>query len=666
MPISSTKNTRGAPEINRTKAFSLPSPRNDSDGGFNSTNDFYRQIVNSLEDYAVFTTDTKGIINSWNTGAEKLLEYSQDEVLGRSASLFFTPEDLKKKSHEKELKTARKFGESVDERWHIKKSGKRFWASGKVFFLSDKKGTILGFTKIMRDITQHKIMEEERKKLNQELEIERNKLEEVFELAPAFMALLQGKNHVFEIVNKAYYQLIGNRDILHKAVIEGLPEIKGQGFIEILDSVYQSGKPFVGKQLKFLLQQKSGTPLQERYLDFIYQPIKDINNQTTGIFVHGYDVTEVVKARQSFEQTAGELEAVINSIPDGVIISDQNGIKKANKQAVKILGFNSEKDIYKNISLLINKLDLRHSDNEKKITYKNSALAQALSGKKIVYEAVITNQLTRQKQSIRAAAAPIYNGREIKGAVAVVTDITDRKRLESQKDEFIGIASHELKTPVTSIKAYTQVLKYKFQQQGDLESATQLSKMDAQLNKLTNLIGDLLDVTKIEAGKLRFEKNMFDFDELVNEVTELMQLTTNRHKIILKCNTNQNIVGDRERTGQVLTNLISNAIKYSPRSKKICVTGSTDNNFVYVSVKDFGIGMSKVSQMKVFDRFYRVSGPNNQSFPGLGLGLYISAEIIKRLGGTIWVESTKGRGSTFSFSLPIIKEKLKQLEEPKT
>ena len=248
----------------------------------------------------------------------------------------------------------------------------------------------------------------------------------------------------------------------------------------------------------------------------------------------------------------------------------------------------------------------------------------------------------------------------MEGIAVFLIDITHqkemeakRRELEQQKDEFIGIASHELKTPVTSVKAYTQVLKYKFEKGGDLVSAAQLAKMDAQLDKLTNLIGDLLDVTKIEAGKLQFEIARFSFDDLVREVVENMQLTTERHTLVLETQAKKSIFGDRDRIGQVLTNLISNAIKYSPRADTILITTTLLQNHVQLSVRDFGVGIAKKSQDKVFERFYRVSGSQQYTFPGLGLGLYISAEIISRLQGRMWVESAKGKGSTFYVKLPI-------------
>lgn len=239
------------------------------------------------------------------------------------------------------------------------------------------------------------------------------------------------------------------------------------------------------------------------------------------------------------------------------------------------------------------------------------------------------------------------------GYIGTCVDITELKQLQRQKDEFLGIASHELKTPVTSIKAYAQVLESMFRDSGDERKADMVKKMDAQVNRLTNLIGDLLDVTKIQTGKLQFNDCEFDFNTLVKELAEDLQRTTRKHHIILELDATGTIFADKERIGQVITNLITNAIKYSPNADKIVIFTKKEKDEVRLCVQDFGIGIPDDKKDKVFEQFYRVSGDKQHTFPGLGLGLYISSEIIKREGGKIWVTSIEGRGSTFCFSLPL-------------
>jgi PAS domain S-box-containing protein len=242
------------------------------------------------------------------------------------------------------------------------------------------------------------------------------------------------------------------------------------------------------------------------------------------------------------------------------------------------------------------------------------------------------------------------------GYIGACVDITEQKYLQQQKDNFIAIASHELKTPVTSIKAYTQVLERMLKAKGDLTEAGMIGKMDKQIDRLISLIGDLLDATKINTGKLQFNDRPFDFNEMLTDLIEDLEHSSSTHTFTRKFLADGFVFGDRERIGQVVTNLVTNAIKYSPNSKEIIIHSDIKGNEVHACVEDFGIGIPERSLEKVFEQFYRVSGDMQHTFPGLGLGLYISSEIIKREGGTIWVNSVEGKGSTFCFSLPLYKK----------
>lgn len=256
-----------------------------------------------------------------------------------------------------------------------------------------------------------------------------------------------------------------------------------------------------------------------------------------------------------------------------------------------------------------------------------------------------------------ATGKPQYDNNEnFTGYIGACVDITEQKHLQQQKDDFIGIASHELKTPVTSIKAYTQILERMLLKKGEEKEAAMINKMDAQINRLTNLIGDLLDVTKINSGKLQFNDRNFDFNELVSEIVEDLQRTTEQHQLVQNLQNIGIVYGDRERIGQVITNLVSNAIKYSPEAQQIIIHSSFMEDEVVLCVEDFGVGIAEDKLNRVFEQFYRVSGNMQHTFPGLGLGLYISAEIIKREHGRIWVNSTPGKGSTFCFALPLKKK----------
>ncbi len=222
------------------------------------------------------------------------------------------------------------------------------------------------------------------------------------------------------------------------------------------------------------------------------------------------------------------------------------------------------------------------------------------------------------------------------------------------RDDFISIASHELRTPLTSLKLYIQVLQKQLSGRGEESLARSFAKMDAQLNKLTLLVEDLLNVSRIGHGKLEFQEDWFDLNEVVKEIVEQIQSTTSKHRIRVEGSISQLIWGDKDRIGQVLTNLLTNATKFSPQADTIIVRLTTGQDEVAVSVQDFGIGIDKEHLNSIFDRFHRVSDPEEKTYPGLGIGLYIAREIIQRHSGVLTVESEKGKGSLFSFTLLVI------------
>jgi signal transduction histidine kinase len=222
-----------------------------------------------------------------------------------------------------------------------------------------------------------------------------------------------------------------------------------------------------------------------------------------------------------------------------------------------------------------------------------------------------------------------------------------------RRDEFFSIASHELKTPVTSLKAYTQLLLMDADGFMDMQHKTMLQRMDIQINKLTFLINDLLDISKIENGQLVFNKELFVLNDLVLEIISDMQPISINQEIIFKNNEAVSVCADCERIRQVISNFVSNAVKYASGGKKIIISIEKQSHKAICSVQDFGKGISNEEYDKIFERFYRVSGPNLNTFPGLGLGLFICKEVIEKHGGKIGLKSESGKGSTFYFELPI-------------
>ncbi len=604
------------------------------------------------------------------------------------------------------------------------------------------------------------------------------RLTNLFENAPAFICTLRGKHHVFELANKQYYQLVGHRDILGKPALLAIPEAKEQGFIKSLDTVFKTGKPFVGNEVKIALQRAAHTPLEDRYVNFVFQPIFESDDRISGIFVHGVDVTEQVLARRKLEESEERFRTMTDNIPnlawmanpDGYIfwynlrwfeytgttaqemegwgwqkVHDPESLQKVLvewKKSIKSkkefemvfpirgadgqfrsfltrvvpvldkagkvarwFGTNTDIAEQKKVEESLKESESRirfMADampqqvwsatpdgaldyvNQYTVTYFNKRAEDIIGAgwQSVIHPDDLPNCIDSWTESLKTGkqyqvffrlqkydgtyrwhlgrALPLFDEQKVLKWFGTNTDIDDQKKLEAQKDDFLGIASHELKTPVTSIKAYGQVLEATFRRKGDLQAADQLLKMDAQINRLSNLIADLLDVTKIQSGRIQFHQEYFDFNMLVKDTVEEMQRTTEKHSIGLKLGKIKNVFADKERIEQVLTNFITNAIKYSPRANKINVTSAVASGSVTLRVQDFGVGIQKENQQKVFEQFYRVSGPKQDTFPGLGLGLYISSEIIKREGGKIWVESAVGKGSTFCFSLPLQKKNTRQ------
>ena len=259
---------------------------------------------------------------------------------------------------------------------------------------------------------------------------------------------------------------------------------------------------------------------------------------------------------------------------------------------------------------------------------------------------------------------PLYDStKKPNGLMCFGYDITEqvenRKKLEEAaraKEEFLSMASHEMRTPVTSIKGYAQVLESQFKKDGHATSMLMVSKLVEQVDNLNSLIKDLFDDTMVKEGKLDLRPHYFDFNLLVTEVVEEMQHTTKQHKITSKLSAIPKVHADEQRIRQVIINLLTNAIKYSPDATRINVATGSNGKSITLSVQDFGFGIPKEMQSKIFTRFYRVQSKNLDTYPGLGLGLYITADIIERHGGSMELKSSEGKGSVFTVTLPINKK----------
>ncbi len=365
----------------------------------------------------------------------------------------------------------------------------------------------------------------------------------------------------------------------------------------------------------------------------------DVLASKTAFTFHNYYTEKVHSSEERFRSLTEKSTDAI------ALVTPKGKVTYASQATEALMGYTPEE-----LKKLANPFQLAPPDERKLVT----KLFQKLLKKPGSTENVVYRVMHKEGKHIwiESAMTNLIEDHNVKAVVINYRDITARKLLETQKNDFVSIATHELKTPVTSIMLYNQVLQDKFEKERNIEAGVMLTKMDGQLKKLASLIDDLLDVTKVDGGKLQFHIGVFDFNELVTDIIDEMQLTTTNHQIIKRLGNIKIINGDRDRIGQVITNFLSNAIKYSPHNEKIIVTTSGNERQVKLCVQDFGIGVPNDKLEKVFERFFR-AGDAKDTFAGLGLGLFISDEIIKRHGGRIWVKSIKGKGSSFCFTIPV-------------
>lgn len=498
-----------------------------------------------------------------------------------------------------------------------------------------KDEVITGISVVATDVTEQVIYE---KKLH-EIEL---RFRELLEISDYSTAIYKGEDLIIEFANDQMIKTWGkDRSVIGKKLEDALPELQGQPFLNILKNIFKTGIAYTATEDKVDLV--VGGVMQSFYFNFSYKPLHNEAGEIYAIMNVALDVTELVNSRKKAETSEFEYRNLAEAMPQIVWTSSEGKFDYFNRNLMELLNC-SEEEVHK-----FNFNDIVHPDD---IEHVKKAWEQTVENKKnFELEYRILDSRTGDYIWFLNRATPVTVDGEVVKWIGTSTNIHEFKNLVTQKDTFLGIASHELKTPLTSLKLYAQVLERMLKKTGDEKNAEFAKKMDLQVIKLTSLIGDLLDVTKINSGKIHLNQDHFDFQQLVTETVEEMQMSTS-HQIELASESVGMVFADKERIGQVITNLISNAIKYSPHAERIMVEIKDKENEVVFTVKDFGIGMPEEKKDKVFEQYYRVSGDEQSTFPGLGLGLYIAAQIVERSDGKIWVNSVLGKGSTFSFSLP--------------
>lgn len=519
--------------------------------------------------------------------------------------------------------------------------------------IADADGKIHGVLVICLETTEKVKALAQAAKAQASISTERDRLTNFFMQAPAGICILDGPDLKFELINPLYQQLFPGRELLGKPLLDAVPEVKGSAIWDILQSVYTTGKTFEGNELLIPLARTTDGPVEDRYFNFIYQAKTDNSRTVNGILVFVIEVTDAVILRNQdiaekklAEEKSAKLAAIIESSDDAIISKTlESVITSWNDSAQRIFGYTADEIIGETIYKLI------PPDRQ---TEEPQILATLKIGNRV--ENFETKRLTKDGRlidvSVTVSLLKDKEGRVI-GLSKIARDITEKKLDEQRKLDFIGMVSHELKTPLTSLNALLQVSNAKLKNSEDSFLASAIQKANVQVKRMMDLINGFLNISRLESGKMPIEKQIFDMEALVREVIEELLLTSNTHFIrFIPCQPVM-IMADRDKISSVISNLVSNAIKYSPKGKHIEVKCVAENRKVIVSVKDEGMGIKPHDIKLIFDRYYRIETNHTQHISGFGIGLYLSAEIIKGHKGKIWVESESGKGSTFYFSLPL-------------
>ena len=320
------------------------------------------------------------------------------------------------------------------------------------------------------------------------------------------------------------------------------------------------------------------------------------------------EIAERKRAEERLRLSENRYRRLFEASRDGILIVDPctGTITDANSSMTELLGYTHEQLLGQ---------ELWHIGLLKDREATLEALRELQENHVLRYETMLLHTTEGPRRELEIVCN-LYqeNGHDV--IQCNIRDITERKELERRKDEFISMASHELKTPVTSLKGFLTLLQRRLTAQGEEKGLHYLARMDAQVHRLTKLINDLLDLSKMQAGQLVYREERFDVDALVQEIVENVQGTTQTHHLLLEGQAQAEMFGDRDRIEQVLINLLNNAIKYSPHADTVLVHVSQEHNQAHVSVQDFGIGIAREHQHKIFERFYQVTDPEEKTYPG--------------------------------------------------
>lgn len=515
-------------------------------------------------------------------------------------------------------------------------------AKGKVLF--NERQEAIRLSGVLLDVTEQVNSTEKMAALLDNLARSEQKFRSLIQQAPVAINLFKTDEFIIDSANEKMLEIWGLTESVNgKRLLEILPERANQPLLSILNDVLATNQPYFGVENKMYIL-KNGIP-EERYFNSIYQPIKGDEDNIDGILQIVTEVTEQVNAKKEVIEINNRLNIAIEAGALGSTEIDlATGDMVCNDRFKICYGW----------------------PLDQKFTYSDLLQAMLPAYREripqLINEAVKHQQVYQAEYEVGWPDGSVHwvsahgkgrydNDGKATKLVGIVSDITEVKADEQRKNDFIGMVSHELKTPLTSLTAYIQLLQSKADQSGDAFALNVLEKANNQSKKMVNMINSFLNVSRLESGKIHIEAEYFDLSILLKEIEEEFNVVINSHQFTFK--TEQIwVTADREKIGQVVNNFISNALKYSPTASNITVSCEVDNGSAVVAVSDEGIGILPEDQGNLFERYYRVTN-QPQTVSGFGIGLYLCAEIIKRHHGKIWLESEVGKGSIFYFSLPL-------------
>jgi PAS domain S-box-containing protein len=474
-----------------------------------------------------------------------------------------------------------------------------------------------------------------------------SRFRELVRQAPVASFIVAGERMVIETANGLMLNMIGkDKSIIGKPLMEAIPEIKGQPFEGLLDEVYRTGETFYGNELVAYLEHNGR--LVSGYYKFIYQPLKNPDGSSHSIICIAFDITEQVSARKAAERAEERLQLAVEATELGIWTVDwETGKLTLSERSRLIHGLPADYSLTLTDSFEM--IDPKYRDD-----VRDQINLAVLEKRSFRVEHLLHPKDGSSSRWLRSTGKATYDdaGTPVQMTGAIL-DITEEKRNDQRKNDFISMVSHELKTPLTSMNGYLQVLQRNAKRTGDDSSISLAAKAIRQVERMMKLINSFLNVSRLENNQIHIERKCFDMAELIRETEEESMVYGSNHQLVFAPAEPMMVKADRDKIAQVINNLISNAAKYSPHSSTIHVACRTQDGHAMVSVRDEGKGIAPSDLSRIFERYYRVNNAESQTIAGFGIGLYLCCEIIKRHDGKIWAESTPGKGSTFYFTLPI-------------